>query len=210
MIFKEVLFEAVNVEKLYKKQMNGMNDPSIPEYNFITFSSLYKVEVRSDAAQKEFIQSYLESAKILSERLEELQKPGMGITKKFYNYSLTLPIIYLCRHCVELSIKYAISRIDRIPKTVHPLDEIWSSFLSYLPKDYSEKEENLLKDMESFVQNINLLDYTGTKLRYPLEKDGTCTQKEFLWASSRLIVLTTEKFVKQLEALDIDNIKRSN
>lgn len=210
MIFKEVLFEAINVEKLYKTQMNGMNDISIPEYNPITFSSVYKEEVRADALQKEFIKSYLESAKILSERLEELEKPRMGIMKVFYNYSLTLPIIYLCRHCLELSIKYAISRIYGKPKAVHGLDKVWSSFLSYLPENYSGKERSLLKCMGSFIQNINLLDDTGTKLRYPLEQNGTCTQNKFLWANSKLIVSTTEKFVKQLEVIDIDNIKCNN
>ncbi|MBX4271756.1 HEPN domain-containing protein [Clostridium estertheticum] len=203
MIFKEVLFEAVNVEKLYKSQMNGFNDKSIPEFNLIMFSSLFKKEAKEDGLQKEFIQSYLESAKILSERLEELEKPQMGINKVFYSYSLTLPIIYLCRHCLELSIKYAISRIDGKPKNVHGLEKIWSSFLSYLPENYSGKERSLLKNMREFVQDINLLDDTGTKLRYPLEQDGTCTENKFKWANSKLIVDTTEKFVKQLELLDI-------
>jgi len=203
MIFKEVLFEAVNVEKLYKSQMNGLNDKSIPEVNLITFSSLFKKEAKEAGLQKEFIQSYLESAKILSKRLEELQ-PQMGITKVFYSYSLTLPIIYLCRHCLELSIKYAISRINGKPKYVHGLDKVWSSFLSYLPpENYSEKEKSLLKSMKHFVQDIDLLDDTGTKLRYPLEQDKTCTENKFKWANSKLIVDTTEKFVKQLELLDI-------
>lgn len=203
MIFKEVLFKAITVEKLYKSQMNGFNDKSIPEFNLITFSSLFKKEAREDGLQKEFIQSYLESAKILSEKLESINVPEMGITKIFYNYSLTLPIIYLCRHCLELSIKYAISRIDGKPKSVHGLDKIWSSFLSYLPKNYSEKDQSLLKNMGDFVQAINLLDSTGTKLRYPLEQDGTCTENRLYWANSKLIVDTTEKFVKQLEVLNI-------
>lgn len=201
MIFKEVLFEAVNVEKLYKSQMNGFNDKSIPDFNFITFSSILKEEVREDWMQKEFIQSYLESAKVLSERLEEMQKLQAGITKVIYNYSLTLPIIYLCRHCLELSIKYAISRVHGKPKKVHGLDKIWSSFLSYLPKDRSEEDQSLLKSMENFVHNINLLDDTGTKLRYPLDQDETCIENRIYWANSKLIVATTEKFVKQLESL---------
>lgn len=94
MIFKEVLFEAVNVERLYKSQMNGFNDESIPEFNIITFSSVFKKESRENGAQEEFIQSYLESAKILSKRLEEIEHPQMGINKIILIYSLTLPIIY--------------------------------------------------------------------------------------------------------------------
>lgn len=203
MIFKEVLFEAVNVEKLYKTQMNGFNDKSIPEFNPITFSSILKKELREDGFQKEFIKSYLESAKILSEKLYEIAAPQMGIMKIFYDYSLTLPIIYLCRHCLELSIKYAISNINGIPKNVHALDKIWSSFLFYLPQNRSEEDKNLLKCMGNFIHSINLLDDTGTKLRYPLDQDGTLTINNFCWINSKLIVATTEKFVKQLESLDI-------
>lgn len=92
MIFKEVLFEAVNVEKLYKSKMNGLNDKSLTEFNPITFSSLLKKEAREDGLQKEFIKSYLESAKILSKKLEE---PKVYIMKVFYKHSLTLPIIYV-------------------------------------------------------------------------------------------------------------------
>lgn len=57
--------------------------------------------------------------------------------------------------------------------------------------------------MGEFLQNIDLLDDTGTKLRYPLEQDGTLPENRLYWANSKLIVATTEKFVKQLEVLDI-------
>lgn len=207
MIFKELIFETVIVEKLYKPQMNGFTDPSISEYNLITFGSLFKEEFKQDSLQKEFIKSYLKSAIILSEENEKLQKPRNGINKIFFEHSFTLPILYLCRHCLELSIKYAISRIDGKPKDVHGLEKIWSSFLSYLPKNDFVKEKILLSDMGKFVKNINLLDDTGTKLRYSLDKDGTCTQDKALWVNSKLIVLMTEKFINQLELLDVNSIK---
>lgn len=207
MIFKELIFEKVNVDKLYKTQMNGFADPSIPNYNLITFGSLFKEEFKQESLQKEFIQSYLKSAIILSEENEKLQEPGNGINKIFFAHSLTLPILYLCRHCVELEIKYAISRIGGKPKDVHPLEKIWSSFLSYLPQNDSVKEKNILKDMGRFVKNIHLLDDTGTKLRYSLDTNGKCTQDKALWVNSKLIVLMTEKFINQLELLDIDSIK---
>lgn len=210
LIFNQILFEPVSTEKLFKSQMNGMDDKTIPDFNPVTFSSAFKPETQSAEAQKEFIHSYLESAKALAIKLDELERPRGGIQKIFYNYSLTLPIIYLCRHCLELSIKYAISCINGKPKEVHGLDKVWSSFRSYLPTQNSGKERSVLKEMGNFVQAINLLDDTGTKLRYPLNKDGTCTQGKFLWANSKQIVSSTEKFVKQLEELNIDNIKSAN
>ncbi|GEQ15683.1 HEPN domain-containing protein [Clostridium butyricum] len=206
MIFKEMLFEDVSVEKLYKSQMNGFNDESIPDFNLITFSSVLKEEVREYKIQVEFIKSYLESAKILSERLVDMGKVQIGISKVFYSYSLTIPIIYLCRHCLELAIKYAIFCIDGKPKKVHGLNKIWSSFLSYLPKDISENDKDLLKKMGDFIRNIDLLDDTGTNFRYPSDQNEVCIKNKFYWANSKLIVTTTEKFVKQLETIDINKL----
>lgn len=207
LIFNQIFFEPVITEKLYKAQMDGMSDKTLPHFNPITFSSIYKKEIKQEETQKEFIQSYLQSAKILEKHLEELERPHTGIYKIFYNYSLTLPIIYLCRHCLELAIKYAILRINGKPKEVHGLDKIWSSFHSYLPqKAISGKERSKLKEMGNFIHTINLLDETGTKLRYPTNKDGTCSQEQFIWANCKEIVKSTEQFVKQLEALDIENI----
>ena len=82
--------------------LDGFKDKSLPDFNPVTFSSTFVQEVRTDETQKEFIRSYLESAKVLAKELTRLETPRMGIQKVFYNYSLTLPTIYLCRHCMEL------------------------------------------------------------------------------------------------------------
>ena len=202
MIFEDIIFTPIQIEELYKPQMlDGFKDKSLPDFNPVTFSSTFVQEVRTDETQKEFIRSYLESAKVLSKELTRLETPRMGIQKVFYNYSLTLPTIYLCRHCMELSIKYAITCVNGQPKEVHGLEKLWSSLLSYLPKKTSGKERSLLKGMGSFVRAIDCLDDTGTKLRYAINSNGNCNQDIFLWANSRKIVQSTELFVKQLEKL---------
>lgn len=206
MIFEDAFFELVPTKLLYKTQMNGMNDPSIPDFDPLASSSFYKDEYKLEESQEEFILSYLKSAEFLSLKLEELQKPRMGVKKYFYKYSLALPIIYLCRHCVELSIKYAILRMNGSPKTVHDLEKNWSSFLSYLPNRLSEEEKSTLESMGHFIKSINYLDQTGTKLRYPTKKDGNYSQDTFLWVNSKRIVSTTKLFVKQLKDLDFNNI----
>lgn len=208
MIFSEIIFESVPKEKLYKNRMSGLNDPTIPDFNFLTFSSLFKKELKNNSVQKEFINSYLESAKILSRELENIQNRNSNILKIFYSHSLTLPIIYLCRHSIELSIKYAIYILGKKPKYIHSLEKLWSSFMSNLPKEKLNEEKILLKDMTKFVNDINFIDEKGTNLRYALDGDGTCTQEKPIWINSKLIVSTTEKFIKQLEVLNLENIRR--
>ena len=87
MIFEDIIFSPVQIEELYKPQMlDGFEDRSLPDFNPVTFSSTFVQEVRADEAQKEFIRSYLESAKALARELDRQEIPRMGITKIFYNY----------------------------------------------------------------------------------------------------------------------------
>jgi len=208
MIFKEQFFKSVPTQKLYKSQMNGTSDATLSDFNPLTLSSAFNTNSKTDGSQEEFIWSYLEGAKVLSRQLKELEKPRGPVRKIFYKHSLNIPIIYLCRHCLELSIKYAIYRLGDSPKQSHKLSGLWSSFISKLPKERSGKEKTIIKNMGDFINDINLLDDTGSKLRYPLDNDGSYTQDKFIWVNSDLIVSTTEVFVKQLKALDIDKINQ--
>lgn len=58
-----------------------------------------------------------------------------GINKVFYSYSLSIPAIYLCRHCIELSIKNAISHLGKDGKATHGLEGQWNAFRQYLPQN---------------------------------------------------------------------------
>lgn len=203
MIFKEQYFTKVEQNDLFKSQMmGGFEDETLPDFNFITFSSLLKDEIKDEEIQKEYINSFLESAKVLSNKSRE--KLPSGITKIFFNYSLTLPIIYLCRHAIELEIKYIIHKIGARSKPIHKLDNLWDSLLSNFPKEKNAEDTKIIKAMTAFIKNISILDDDGTKLRYPADRTGNLNQDSPMFANNKLIVDSTEKFIQQLNVIDFD------
>lgn len=112
-----------------------------------------------------------------------------------------LPVLYMVRHCMELSIKRAIRLVGGDPKWIHKLDGLWSSFLSKLPKERTSKDEKVLRYMHDFVKYIDCLDDNGEKLRYSEGKDGQLTQDAFYWVDCVAVTETLDCFVKQLNAL---------
>lgn len=66
MIFSEVMFTKVSVKEMYKPQMDGLGDKLLKNFNPVAFSSVFVAEKRKDGAEKEFIESYLEAARIIS------------------------------------------------------------------------------------------------------------------------------------------------
>ena len=112
-----------------------------------------------------------------------------------------LPVLYMVRHCMELSIKRAIRLVGGDPKWIHKLDGLWSSFLSKLPKERTSKDEKVLRYMHDFVKYIDSLDDNGEKLRYSEGKDRQLTQDTFYWVDCVAVTETLDRFVKQLNAL---------
>lgn len=204
MIFKETLFEAVKENDLYKAKMKyGLEDESLSHFCPLTISSMLKEEYRTESFENEYIDSYLESARVLAMHNMEICHPSENAKLIFSNKTCLLPMLFMIRHAIELSIKKAISNIGKEPKQVHGLEKLWNSFNSYLPNTLSTEEENILTNMRVFVKCIDKLDETGTKLRYSKEKESL-TQERFLWVNPLLIVDVTETFIFQLRNINFD------
>lgn len=208
MIFKDNIFEKICVNDMYKSQMkDGLSDKTIPDFCPLSLSSTLKNEYKKDGFEREYIDSYLKAAKILADNAIKIGHPtnNCGISTVLLN-NVTIPMLYMVRHTMELSIKYEIECIDGKPKEVHGLIKLWNSFCSYLPKHISGKDRSSLKNMYEFLKCIDLLDNTGTKLRYSRDKNGY-TQGDFMWINPIKIVDNTEKFINQLYSLDIEKVK---
>lgn len=164
---------------MYKPQMNGFGDKTLPDFQPISMSPAVKDNFRKDKTEVEFIQSFLQSAKVIAEKIDK-QKETTGM-KMFFDYSLTLPAIYLCRHCIEISIKHAISKKEQQPKPRHGLNGLWRDLMKYIPQDMCSVEERItLNNMRKFIDIIDALDDDGTKLRYAVQKDGSDSLHTFL------------------------------
>lgn len=211
MIFKDREWENISDEsQLYKEQVNGLNARCLKDYNPLLMSICYKEECRKDKMTKEFIKSFIEAAKVLSKATKEQQANTPGIEKIFYDYSLTLPTLYLCRHSVEMTIKYSLESLHIEYKKMHKLKELWNKLVEEVPQNLlSGKERAIVNNMALFIEKINDLDENGQQLRYAIQTSGNLSQENFLWVNLKNVVNSTEKFISQVLSIDFENILRN-
>jgi hypothetical protein len=206
MIFKEKIFK-IPTECIYKEQMNGLGDKTLPDFEPISFSCAIKSEHRRKWAEEEIIQSYLMSAKLLANNIRQ-QNQIIGI-KIFNKESLAIPTIYLCRHSIELSLKNTISKISGHDETGHDLVKLWNKFNKNISPYISLNNDKCLLDtIEEFIFQISNLDDNGNKLRYVEQIKGGYSQEKFLWVNVIAIVEQTESLINQLKLINEECISQ--
>lgn len=188
----------------FKCQMNGLNDPTLQEFQFLSYSPLLKEEYRHEKAEKEYIDSYMEAAKIIAQN-SRIHNPAVKFVIK--SYSLALPCIFLCRQALELSVKRAIAQLGQKYDAIHSLQDLWKKFDSSFCKEIlSSEDKKTLSYMGSFIDLINTFDNrNATKLRYPEGKSGDLSQNKPTFVNLKKITETSELFIKQMELLTRDN-----
>lgn len=208
MIFKEKKWENISDEsQLYKRQVNGLNDPCLIDYNPLLLSSCFKEEYKKCKMTEEYIKSFIEGAKALSKTTKDQQSNVPGINKIFYRYSLTLPALYLCRHSIEMVIKYSLELLHIEFKKIHKLNELWDKLAESIPKELqSGKEKTVISNMGLFIDKMNSLDENGQRLRYATQTSGDLSQGDFLWVNLQEVVNCTENFINQVLNIDTDKI----
>ena len=197
MLFSKYLFDDFKETEIYRKTMN-INDPDLEKYFFIAANPAIKDESREIYAEEEYINSYLNAAKIL---IDSIKYPK-GIKVIINDHSLSIPILFSCRHCVELSIKFFLrSKTNFSPKTNHDIKTLWGELKKDILKDQDKEGLQTIENMERFVEFILSVDKESTRLRYSKQKDNSYSLKDLNFVNLRRIVDLTDKFVKQLDAI---------
>ena len=205
-VFKEHTFPKYNGADVMKSQMNGLDDPTLRDFTLLDMSALMKDEFKEEWFEEEFIRSFLNATMELAKAgRTAVDKPGMYV---FYMHSYALPVLYLARHCMELSIKRATRKCGFEPKKIHGLKELWDSLVSRFPRLRNREDRRVIKNMGNFVAAIASVDNNGISLRYPKNKSGSFTQDRTLFVNGEQVALYLEMFVSQLELVDFDSIKQ--
>lgn len=167
-IFSKNVFPEYTSAKLMKPQMNGFNDPTLKDFSLLNTATLFQDDFKEEKFETEFIQSFLNAAKAVAETgRKNIDQPEMYVLK---SYSYAIPVLFLTRHCMELSIKRAIRKCHRHPKTNHDLRGLWSSFLQWMPEQRRIEDHRSLENMGLFVTDVAEIDKNGISLRYPRTK----------------------------------------
>lgn len=201
-VFKKHVFPNFKAETLIKHQMNGLDDPSLSDYQLLSVASLSKPECKEERFENEYIKSFLNAAKLLAcEGACRTARPGIYV---LFEHSYPLPVLYLCRHCVELSIKRAVVSSGGEAKSTHDLERLWNAFSSLHPGSKTRDDRHAMKWLNDFAIFFHRIDPTGTKLRYSHDRNGF-SQQEPAFLDSKEVVRLTDLFVEQLELLNAKN-----
>lgn len=208
MIFTKYTTSIINVDKMYKPSMNGFNDITIKDFSMMSLTPIYKDECVKAESLNEYIRSYMSAAEILAKAEHEQNHPKVkGVRLAISNNSLAIPIVYMCHHVIELSIKKAIYNFDTKPKSEHNLVKVWDSFYNHLPQNMSGKDKSTLKSLKKMVEAINKLDTSSTQTRYPLDNNEERSLKQFYWINTIELVKMTKRFIEQMDSIDYSRIK---
>jgi len=132
-----------------------------------------------------YVDSFFESAKFLLERIVE-----GTLLESMYG----VPAVYLCRHYLELEIKYALFHSRRLKhehknagdreieavETIHTLHELWDTLIEELkarvPSIFDTGLD--LKFVSAFVADFHGVDKEGWRFRYPRKRIAAVLRTE--------------------------------
>lgn len=125
------------------------------------------VGIQGDA--EAYVDGYMEAA---------LELASAVIDKRMYGSrdTLAMPILYNCRHALELALKYAIDQLHQMQMiaSAHPINHDIRSHWQHLydAKIGDEKLRDFIAQLEPFVISLAAIDDDGQELRYAQNRDG--------------------------------------
>lgn len=137
------------------------------------------VGVQGDA--ENYVDGYLEAA---------LELAGAVIDKNLVGSrdTLAMPILYNCRHGLELSLKYAINRLHETGMILHThqadhdIESHWQHLQDKAVGGVSALGDSTLRqliiDLEPYVKSLAAIDDDGQELRYAQNREGKTSLKD--------------------------------
>lgn len=148
------------------------------EWYLLNTSSLYKEEFRKDSSKKELIESYLNAAKNIYEQMT-ISTHAYGATYIFRSDTLSIPFLFLCRHTIELSLKYYLEKNNIKFQGNHDINKLFNK--SKINND----------NFKQLIKAFKTLDKTGTMLRYSTDQDDNEYRNKPLFVKAEDILKTT-------------------
>lgn len=205
-LFKNSCFPIVQIDDFYTKELTL--DMHLRHFAPLSLKNVYNADFRDKCVRLEYVLSYLMAAEVLAKELDKRLRESVRYV--FYNYSLNLEIFYLCRHCLELTMKSVILECGGKPKAIHNLKRIWDSLLEYTKNIRDKDDVQLFKNMGAFINMMDRIDTDGLQFRYPDDnggmKDTLVESSCFYWVNGMVLVSHVNAFVLSFwEAMGISS-----
>ncbi len=107
-----------------RKSFNGLTE-EVYEWEQLNWAPFVKEEYRKAEAEKELASSYMHAAETLYVIMSIENNPEIFF-KINRRDQLCIPMLFLCRHTIELTIKMVIESITKKVEKGHELDKLWN------------------------------------------------------------------------------------
>lgn len=193
-------FANIQSSEQFVQDSVDFSSPESFDWELISFAAFLKDELKKRALQKETVLAYLRAAKVVYAFFRADNNPMPGV-KGFKDNQMCLPLLFLCRHTVEIAIKYFYANKDKSdPPITHNIKTLWNK-----TKPALKLAKDELRGMEIFIEMIDRLDDNGEHFRYTTDKKGIVYQDKPTFIKVDRIIKCTELLVDLL--LDKSNEK---
>jgi len=99
---------------------------------------------------------------------------------------LVYPLVFLCRHAIELQLKGVIRDGERLlnrPRTrldhhKHKIDSLWTAARKVLEEVWPEGDKSLLRSIDDVLTQFSRVDASSQAFRYPVDTKGKRTKPD--------------------------------
>lgn len=154
--------------------------------------------IGKQGSAENYVDGYLEAAQVLVATVMTGRMMGSRDT-------LAMPILYNCRHAIELSLKYLLDQLTRSGISVPqgPVDHDISALLTRLISAHVGDEAVRLRLVElvPFVKSLAQIDKDGQQLRYACDREGARSLESVALVNLKVVRYSIAKLSKILRSL---------
>ena len=121
-----------------------------------------------------------------------------------------IPIVFLYRHFIELSLKDIICTARQLESEGHDfpqhhrLDDLWTEAKRLIEKHYGKDSPPELANVQPYIDEFMTHDPYATAFRYPTDRDGTPSLRGLKHINLRNLYETMERLGNMFECLCTD------
>lgn len=177
--------------KYIRKGFDGLTE-EVYGWEQLSWAPFLKEEFRKKEAEKELAASYMHAAEMLYVIMYNENNLATNM-KVFRKNQLCMPMLFLCRHTIELTLKLVIeSRTNKIEEG-HELDILWNK--------YKTVTRIKKKKYDELIRTFAEIDKDGMQLRYAKDLQGNEYKPTPCFVKADLIIRDTKNLYEYLLGL---------
>lgn len=147
-------------------------------WELVSVSSIIKKELQRSGAKFEIVQSYLHAIDVLAAEPQNYSR-----FKIISMRTVWVPLLFLCRHAVELSLKNALELTNvKVEKPTHNITSLWKKIVESNRPHITKEDRPIIDRIAVLVKVLSKLDPDGEHFRY-----STSNKNELFRAKPYLI-----------------------